>query len=163
MAPSSRSISGTLSVNTEMEDGISELSSIRSDGSDSDEESMDEGVLSPGSLAEHDSRHQARDEKRFYADLARHQSLLVGSQKMDQSLRRCLGWTEELITEGRKALEYMVHVSDIELGGRVLSPDELDDVGESARGLLSPTMETPEPPPGDPGPSTETGDSVRLT
>lgn len=110
------------------------------DPSDS-EESVDESALTPDSLLEHDARHQARDEKRFYLDLAKHQELLVGSQKMDQSIRRCVGWTEELINEGRKALEYSVHVSDVELGGRVLAPEELPDIGESARGLLSPTHE----------------------
>jgi hypothetical protein len=46
---------------------------------------------------------------------------------MNQSLKRCLGWTEELINEGKKALAYHVRVSDIELGGRVLAPDEVDD------------------------------------
>ena len=43
---------------------------------------------------------------------------------MNQSLRRCLGWTEELINEGKKALNYHVRVSDVKLGGRVLRRDE---------------------------------------
>ena len=50
---------------------------------------------------------------------------------MNQSLKRCLGWTEELINEGKKALEYHVRVSDVELGGRVLAPDELEGVNEN--------------------------------
>lgn len=146
MAPSTRSVSGTaLSTTSEVEDGISEMSSIRSQDemSDySDEESAgDEGIMSPGSLAEHDAKHRAHDEKKFMLDLARHQELLVESQKMNHSLKRCLGWTEELIKEGQKALEYSVHVQDIELGGRVLSPEELGEVGESGRGLLSPSAE----------------------
>ncbi|KAJ5201372.1 uncharacterized protein N7498_006035 [Penicillium cinerascens] len=146
MAPSARSFSGTaLSTTSELEEGVSELSSIRSqdDMSDfSDEDSIaDEGILSPDSLAEHDAKHRAHDEKRFMVDLARHQELLVDSQKMNQSLKRCLGWTEELIKEGRKALEYSVRVQDIELGGRVLSPEELGEVGESGRALLSPSTE----------------------
>lgn len=102
-----------------------------------DEDSADEGVMSPGSLAKHDAKHRARDEKRVFIDLAKHQELLTDSQKMNQSLRRCLAWTEELIKDGQKALEYNVHVNDIELGGRVLAPEELQDIGESARGLLS--------------------------
>lgn len=158
MAPSGRSISGGgLSVTSEASEDTSELSSIHlpDDLSDfSEEESVDESVLTPNSLAEHDARHQARDEKRFYVDLAKHQELLVDSQKMDQSIRRCLGWTEELIYEGQKALEYAVRVSDVELGGRVLSPEELGEVGESTRGLLSPTQEVPtlpsEPDQGNP-------------
>lgn len=144
MAASTRSFSGTaLSSTSEVEEGVSELSSIRSQDeySDySDEESIaDEGVLSPDSLAEHDAKHRAHDEKRFMLDLTRHQELLVDSQKMNHSLKRCLGWTEELIKEGQRALEYSVHVQDVELGGRVLSPDELGDIGESGRGLLSPS------------------------
>lgn len=165
VGPSSRSVSGTaLSKTTETEEeGMSEMSSVQSqtessdhddgdeedDGDededdqdeedDEDEDSADEGVMSPGSLAQHDARHRARDEKRVFIDLAKHHGLLVDSQKMNQSLRRCLAWTEELIKEGQKALEYNVHVNDVELGGRVLAPEELQDIGESARGLLSST------------------------
>jgi hypothetical protein len=149
MAPS-RSFSGTsLSVTNELDDDGSEPSSIRSpdDLSDySDEDStLDEGILSPDSLAEHDARHRVQDEKRFFIDIAKHQELLADSQKINQSLKRCLGWTEELIKEGKKALEYSVHVNDVQLGGRVLSPDELAEEAERARGLLSPVAEPPDP------------------
>lgn len=146
MAPSTRSFSGAaLSTTSELDEGNSELSSIRSESEVSestDEDSVvDEGILSPDSLAEHDAKHRAHDEKKFMLDLARHQELLVDSQKLNQSLKRCLEWTEELIKEGRKALEYNVRVQDVELGGRVLSPEELSDFGESGRGLLSPSTE----------------------
>ncbi|EYE94979.1 uncharacterized protein EURHEDRAFT_515703 [Aspergillus ruber CBS 135680] len=140
---SSRSVSGAaLSTTTETEEeGMSEISSVQShtesSDQDDDEDSADERVMSPGSLAKHDAKHRARDEKRVFIDLAKHQELLTDSQKMNQSLRRCLAWTEELIKDGQKALEYDVHVNDIELGGRVLAPEELQDIGESARGLLS--------------------------
>lgn len=141
MAPSTRSFSGAaLSTTSEMDEGNSDMSSMQDDLSDfSDEDSaVEEGVRSPDSQAEHDAKHRAHDEKRFMIDLARHQELLVDSQKMNHSLKRCLGWTEELIKEGQKALEYHVHVQDIELGGRVLSEEEIGEVGESARALLSP-------------------------
>jgi hypothetical protein len=80
-------------------------------------------------------------------DLSKHRQLLVDSQKMNQSIKRCLGWTEELIKEGSRALAYRVKVSDVELGGRVLSRDEEEaaegvgtgDIGESSKGLLSPS------------------------
>jgi hypothetical protein len=145
MAPSTRSFSGVaLSATSEMDEGDSEYS-IRSpdDMSEiSDEDSIvDEGILSPGSLAEHDAKHRAHDEKRVMLDLAKHQEVLADSQKMNQSLKRCLGWTDELIKEGRRALAYNVHVQDVELGGRVLSPEELGEIGESGRGLLSPSTE----------------------
>ncbi|KAL3457900.1 hypothetical protein BJX64DRAFT_267755 [Aspergillus heterothallicus] len=140
MAPS-RSVSGTLSIPSEIDEGESELSSVhsRDEMSDmSDGESMlDESSLGPDSVADEDVQQKARDEKRFLIDLAKHQELLADSQKMNQSLKRCLGWTEELIKEAKKALEYNVHVSDIQLGGRVLSPDELIDYGEAGRGLLA--------------------------
>lgn len=83
--------------------------------------------MSPGSRALQNARHRRRDEQRLQLDLTKHQQLLVDSQKMNQSLRRCLGWTEELIKEGRRALEYKVRVSEIELGGRVLAPEEVEE------------------------------------
>lgn len=142
VAPSTRSVSGTsLAVMSELDEG-SERSSVRSpdelsDFSDS-ESAADDGVMSPDSLADHDARHQARDEKRFFVDLAKHQELLADSQRMNQSLKRCLGWTEELISEAKKALEYNVHVNDVQLGGRVLSPEELNEIGEIARDMALP-------------------------
>ncbi|KAJ5209891.1 hypothetical protein N7491_009700 [Penicillium cf. griseofulvum] len=145
MAPSTRSFSGAaLSVTSEMDEGESEISNRSTDDmSDiSDEDSTaDESIMSPGSLAEHDAKHRINDEKRVMLDLARHQEVLVDSQRMNQSLKRCLGWTEELIKEGQRALEYNVHIQDIELGGRVLAPEELGEIGESGRGLLSPSTE----------------------
>lgn len=114
------------------EDGTP-LSDMSEEGEESSEEEDDsfstdseEGSLSPRAMAESDARHRKRDEKRLQLDLTKHQQLLIDSQKMNQSLKRCLGWTEELINEGRKALEYHVRVSDVELGGRVLAPDEVE-------------------------------------
>ena len=95
--------------------------------SPSDEDSLDDGSLSPGAMAESDARHRDQDEKRLRLDLAKHQGLLVDSHKLNESLKRCLGWTEDLISQGKKALDYRVRVSDIEFGGRVLVRDELDD------------------------------------
>jgi hypothetical protein len=65
--------------------------------------------------------------------------MLADSQKMNQSLKRCLGWTEQLIKDGQKALEYRVHASDVRLGGRVLVSED-NDVAEAdeSKGLLSP-------------------------
>ncbi|KAE8449518.1 hypothetical protein EG329_008127 [Mollisiaceae sp. DMI_Dod_QoI] len=93
----------------------------------SDEDFSDETSLSPSAMAESDARHRKRDEKRLQLDLSKHQELLIDSQKMNQSLKRCLGWTELLINEGKKALEYHVKASDVELGGRVLALDEIEE------------------------------------
>lgn len=134
---------GGLSVVSETGD-ISELSSTYSNdelSDESDQDSLDDGTVSPNSLAEHDSRHRVDDEKQFMLDLAKHQELLIDSQKLNQSLKRCIGWTEELIKEGKKALEYNVHVNDIEIGGRVLDPDELGEELGRGHGLLSPAAE----------------------
>ncbi|KAL4945585.1 hypothetical protein BDV06DRAFT_184325 [Aspergillus oleicola] len=159
MAPS-RSVSGTLSIPSEIdEDERSELSSNQSldELSDLSDEDLtpDESSLDPGSTAEDDVQHRNKDEKRFLIDLAKHQELLADSQRMNQSLKRCLGFTEELIREAKNALEYNVHVSDVQLGGRVLSDDDLTEDREAGRGLLavvSPETELPniDPPDMDP-------------
>ncbi|EMR84144.1 hypothetical protein ACHAPC_003155 [Botrytis cinerea] len=138
---SSRATSGTLSVVDEREgNGLSDISQGNSDLDDeegdeeededpsSEEDLIDAGTLSPGAVAEHDLKHRKKDEKRLRLDLSKHQQLLIDSQNMNQSLKKCLGWTEELINEGKRALEYKVKTSDIEpLAPRVLAPDELDD------------------------------------
>jgi hypothetical protein len=111
---------------TELSD-MSEEESEEESEYDSSEESVDDGSLSPGAMAESDLRHRKKDEKRLLLDLSKHQQLLIDSQKMNQSLKRCMGWTEEMINEGKKALAYTVRVSDVELGGRVLAPDEVED------------------------------------
>lgn len=83
-----------------------------------------EDILLPGAKIE---ARRRRDEKRLQLDLTKHQELLIDSQKMNQSLKRCLDYTEVLIKEGHKALEYRVRVSDIKLGGRILAPPDEDD------------------------------------
>jgi hypothetical protein len=139
---SMRSASGTLSImegveGSQLSDMSEEESEEESDLDSSESESLDDGSLSPSAMAASDLRHRKKDERRLQLDLSKHQQLLIDSQKMNQSLKRCLGWTEELINEGRKALEYHVRVSDVELGGRVLAPDEVegDDGDEGAEGL----------------------------
>jgi hypothetical protein len=107
---------------------------------------------SPTSTAPNESRRRARDEKRLLHDLTKHQQLLIDSQKITQSIKRCLNWTEELITEGRKALAYNVKVSDVELGGKVLAHNHGDEGedrcgGGGSKALLSlspsPAVATP--------------------
>jgi hypothetical protein len=90
-------------------------------------DSESDGDLSPGARAEKDAKHRKRDEQKLVEDLQKHREFLVDSQKINQSIKRCLDWTEELIKEGRKALEYKVHVSDVQFGGRVLAPPDEED------------------------------------
>lgn len=149
MATSMRSISGGgLSMLSETENGseISEFPEEDYGDEISDDESLlEDGSLSPNTYAEHDARLRAKDEKRLQLDLSKHQELLLDSQRLNQSIIRCLGWTEDLIKEGQKALNYHVRVSDVEVGGRVLTPDEVDAGISHRRGLLSPAHEPGNP------------------
>lgn len=84
--------------------------------SDTDE---DVESLTPNQLAERDAKHQERDQQRLKLDLTKHQQLLVDSQQINQSIKRCLDWTEELIKDGKKALAYNVKISDVELISKI--------------------------------------------
>ncbi|KAK5022731.1 hypothetical protein LTS07_009708 [Exophiala sideris] len=94
------------------------------------------------------ARQRARDEKRLMQDLSRHHQLLAESQRLSSTIKRCSTITEDLIREGNKALEYRVGIGDVQIGGRVLNDDELDERGfvagseepESRQGLLSPGL-----------------------
>lgn len=114
----------------------SEADSAEEEELSEDEESIDDGSLSEAAIAASDLRHRKRDERRLQLDLSKHQQLLVDSQSMNQSLKRCLAWTEELIGEGRKALEYRVMIGDVTLGGRILDEIEAEvDREEGMEGL----------------------------
>ncbi|KAI0598487.1 hypothetical protein F4775DRAFT_555731 [Biscogniauxia sp. FL1348] len=131
---------------------LSDLSEEESDEDKESEEAQEEeeeslsdstsSSLSPSVIAEHDAKHRPRDEQRLQLDLAKHQEFLVDSQKINQSIKRCLDWTEELIKDGKKALEYRVKASDVVLGGRVLDPldDDEDERGYSVDGSRDETM-----------------------
>lgn len=130
-----RTSNGLLSVDGDVNGQLSDMSEEESEEAsdfDSSEDSIDDGPLDPEALAASDLRHRKKDEKRLQLDLSKHQQLLIDSQKLNESLKRCLGWTEGLIAEGKKALEYHVRVSDVELGGHVLVADDADE-NEGAR------------------------------
>lgn len=109
-----------------------EESGSEADAEEEPEESLSDTDTDPESLtsnqmAERDAKHREKDEKRLKQDLTKHQQLLVDSQKINQSIRRCLDWTEELIKDGKKALAYQVKISDVQIGGKVLSPLDQED------------------------------------
>ncbi|EGX89381.1 hypothetical protein CCM_07632 [Cordyceps militaris CM01] len=116
----------------EFDDSIEE-----SDVSMADTASM--SVISMGAM------RRKRDEKRLQLDLTKHQELLIDSQKMNQSIKRCLSWTEALIKEGQKALEYHVRVSDVEFGGHILAPVDEDDYDLSSQNVDDHDMTVKEP------------------
>lgn len=97
------------------------------DSSDEDSIGSSAVPLSPGAQAQRDAAQRAEDESRLRLDLSRHRELLMDTQRMNQSLQRCLYWTEGLIKDGRKALDYQVASSEVQLGGRILSGDDVDD------------------------------------
>ncbi|QDS68590.1 hypothetical protein FKW77_000719 [Venturia effusa] len=123
------------------------------EGEEEEEEEEEEGETEDFSTdsssgGEGDSKRLAKDSKRLQIDLSKHRDILVDSQKMNQSLKRCMTWTEDLIREGRKALEYKVNVSDVRLGGRILElghADEEEEHYEADHSLLSVWSATPTP------------------
>ena len=144
MAPSDRSASGKYSIITSS-DAADEESRMDDDReisylTDDDESSLlsDMTPLSPNFQISYDTRQCRRDEKRLQLDLSKQRALLQDSQRMNQSLKRCLDWTDELIAECKKALEYHV---EVRMGGRVLAIDELAPDATRSRGLLSPGLE----------------------
>lgn len=148
-APSGRNVSNsTLGTLPEIGDE-SEYSQSDSEagGDDYEDDEFDitessSGMTSPTAR----TQQRARDERRLILDLNKHRQMLVDSQKLSQSIKRCLTCTEELIRDGTKALDYKVGIGDVHIGGRVLGNDESDNHDDTSRdegrkGLLSPGIE----------------------
>ncbi|KAF9876897.1 hypothetical protein CkaCkLH20_05743 [Colletotrichum karsti] len=108
-----------LSEEDEAEGGLENLDDSMFESS---ELSETDSAESPDADPDRDARRRERDEKRLQLDLTKHRELLVDSQKINQSIKRCLNWSEELIKEGKKALEYSIRPMDVELPPRVLQP-----------------------------------------
>lgn len=144
IAPSNRSISSRLST-LASSDAASDMSGSSDNGEDldldfswDDNDTSSNISQSPVAQIEHVARQRAKDEKRLQIDLSKHQEPLLDSQKINHSLKRCLGWTEDLIAEGKKALSFQVEICSLELKGRVLTPDEVETEVPPRTGLLSP-------------------------
>lgn len=118
--------SGAEEEEEEEEDGEGEdKESSPSEENDGEDE---EGETSEANV----KKNNSHDGERLDLDLSKHRALLEASAKMNASLKRCQYISEQLINEGKKALEYKVQPSDVQLGGRVLSGDhdEEDEEGE---------------------------------
>lgn len=113
-----------LSDLSEEDDETEYQDSLHESDFSSDEAQSGDDPTSPSARM---AARRKRDEIRLQLDLTKHQELLIDSQKINQSIKRCLDWTEVLIKEGQKALEYHVRVSDVELGGHVLAPPDEDE------------------------------------
>jgi len=70
---------------------------------------------------------RAKDEERIRRDLRKHRELILDTARMNRSLQRCLTWTEDLIKDGKKALDHHVRSEEVKLGGRILSADDMED------------------------------------
>jgi len=135
-----------LSEEGEGQSDVDDLGSFHESDFSTDEAESGDDPPSPNTRM---AVRRKRDEIRLQLDLTKHQELLIDSQKINQSIKRCLDWTEVLIKEGQKALTYHVRVSDVELGGHVLAPpdEEEEEEGASFQGVddilpnLSSTLE----------------------
>lgn len=112
----------------ETSDGDNSSSSSSSD-EDDDQPSSEQNSSTMDSLDL--ARRRTRDEKKLLRDLARHRQLLIDSQKLTQSIQRCVNNTDEMIREGRGALAYQVGVGEVKIGGRVLRHDDDENENEN--------------------------------
>lgn len=157
MAPTYRTTSHTLSILSKSDqagddsDDLSEISTPSVFIDDDEDSSNETSDRSPSSNTSHQRSHplstspvshlREKEAKRMHQDFARHRELLVDSQKLNESIKRCLGRTGDLISDAKKALEYQVQIGGVEThGGRVLLPDDFEDgeIGQQRQGLLSP-------------------------
>lgn len=138
-------------LDEEDEEDISEEEEEEEETSSSSDSDL--ASLSPEAIAEREERKLAKDSKRLQLDLARHRDILVDSQKLNQSLKRCMAWTEMMIKDGRKALDYR---AEHDVGGRILDHEDLhgdeadgdeEDEEEARHGLLSAWTPSPGPMP----------------
>ncbi|KAL1900433.1 hypothetical protein Cpir12675_000899 [Ceratocystis pirilliformis] len=135
--PSASSVPDAHTDNLDLTEDLDEFD-LDSENDNNDDDSFSSSSSSnstriSGSVQESKAQQRhTRDERRLHLDLSKHHELLIDSQKINQSLKRCLNWTEELIKEGRKALVYQVHVPDTKVGGRVLDPLDLETDDEEA-------------------------------
>ena len=147
-APSSRSVSGKLSM---LSDSISKLDldeMTSSDDSDDDSLGKDDSSAFMTSIGSRPSSPTSRiPNSRFQdvavppLDLSAQRSLLEESQNLNQSIKRCLGRTELLLASAKRALESTKLPNDEPLGARVLSPEELEEDADNRwQGLLSPVQ-----------------------
>lgn len=147
--------SGRLSVAPTSNPGRGSKSSMADTAIDSDDlfsnsdlGDDDEDVLSVESLhsnvsdspAARASRARFQDPESPSLDLSAHRLLLLESQKVNQSIKRCLNRTDALIELGRQALQQQTPGAITETRGpKVLTPEEHnDDSIEQSQGLLSP-------------------------
>lgn len=127
--------SGRLSLLAEEDEEEEQAESLEeeSEETESETDSFADEPMSPSAITQRDVRHRKHDQIRLKKDLAKHKELLADSQKMNQSLKKCMSITESLIQEGNKALAYKVDHEEVRLGGRILYDDEINGDMPSSR------------------------------
>lgn len=142
MPSASDDLSPTSSADEDEEvddDRFSDLSSGTSDDTSFPDSLSFSPTLRNSSMIPVAKGRQSRTQR---LDLSAQRTLLQDSQKLNQALKRCLGRTDELIADGKKALEYKVDTSELAIPGpRVLVLEDRDEELELGRGLLSPGLE----------------------
>ncbi|KAL9599170.1 MAG: hypothetical protein Q9219_004038 [cf. Caloplaca sp. 3 TL-2023] len=150
---STRSASSRFSIPS-VGDDISSTSSADEDGLDddrfsnissgtSDDTSFPDSLsFSPTLRNSSTAAAKSRQSRSHKLDMSAQRALLLDSQKLNQALKRCLGRTDELIVDGKKALNYKVDTSNLAvIGPKVLTPDEHHEELDIRRGLLSPGLD----------------------
>jgi hypothetical protein len=96
---------GDANDDSDLEEVDPELSDSENEEPDS---SVSDGSTDSPTSSNVDPARLEKDEKRLQLDLKKHRQLLVDSQKMNLSLKRCMTLSEDMIVEARRALEYQV-------------------------------------------------------
>ncbi|KAK4694172.1 hypothetical protein P7C71_g3363, partial [Lecanoromycetidae sp. Uapishka_2] len=144
MAPA-RSASGKMSIMSETDTNIESDDLLTASEEEEDLEDLLSNLSSVStrsrpSSAGHAARARFQDPARVQLDLEAHRALLLDSQKLNSSIKRCLSQSEALVSSAKRALEYEAPVPEPEnLGARVLTPDDIEDEN-LGQGLLSPSI-----------------------
>ncbi len=147
---SKRTTLGESDVHSDEDDTSDDHSSAAYDDNGSDLDSTDDTSLPESSFSPSTRPSflpiltRLKKSSKPFLDLSRQRNLLIDSQKLNQTLKRCLGRTEEMIADAKKALEFTVRIDELEpLRGRVLTPDDegVVDWVRQGNGLLSPSID----------------------
>ena len=148
--PPSRSVSGKMTSYSDgddvmdSEDDLSSNSEFESDLDDEDDLSNLSTSPSsrPSSRTNRSVNSKFKDIKIVPLDFSAQRSLLLSGQKLNQSIKQCLAYSESLLTSTKQALDQRVNATDMEhVGPKVLTSDEDEDsVIDRRQGLLSPVV-----------------------
>lgn len=124
---------------TEVQEGRVEITvAVEEDDHQEDEEDEEDEESSSGDETKSYKGKRAlvaADKDKVSAELQKHQALLDASAKTDALLVRCQFMIEEMMKEGKKALDYKIKASDVKLGGRILRSDDEEEDNDDGEGV----------------------------